>query len=107
MISNRQVINIKYKSPINWYGWKYYMAKDIIELFPKHKIYVEGFGGSGSVLFRKEKSDIEIYNDINEGLYLLFKILRNEDTREELIRKIQLTPYSREEYLNCKDSWIT
>ena len=95
------------KSPINWYGGKYYMAKDIIELFPKHKIYVEGFGGSGSVLFRKDKSDIEIYNDINEGLYLLFKILRNEDTREELIRKIQLTPYSREEYLNCKDSWIT
>ena len=30
-----------YKSPINWYGGKYYMAKNIIEIFPKNKIYIE------------------------------------------------------------------
>jgi len=82
------------------------MAKDIIKLFPDHKMYVEGFGGAGHVLFRKPKSEIEIYNDIHEGLYLFFKFLRNKDTCEELVKQIQLTPYSRQEFMDCKKTWM-
>lgn len=89
------------KSPINWYGGKYYMAKNIIEIFPKHKMYVEGFGGACHVLFKKEKSSMEVYNDLNEGLYLLFKFLR--ENNEEFIRKLTLTPYSRKEFEECKN----
>jgi len=88
------------KSCINWYGGKYYMAKDILELFPEHNMYVEGFGGAGHVLFKKKSSNMEVYNDLHSGLYLLFKYIRNND--EELIRKIQLTPYSREEFEDSK-----
>ena len=91
---------MSYKSPINWYGGKYYMAKDIIEIFPKHKMYVEGFGGAGHVLFRKEKSELEVYNDLHSGLYLFFKLLR--ENNEEFIRRLSLTPYSREEFENSK-----
>ena len=94
---------MSYKSPINWYGGKYYMAKDIIELFPKHHMYVEGFGGACHVLFRKERSDMEVYNDLHSGLYLFFKFIR--DNNEEFIRKLTLTPYSREEFENSKD-WM-
>ena len=91
---------MSYKSPINWYGGKYYMAKDIIEIFPKHKMYVEGFGGAGHVLFRKERSELEVYNDLHSGLYLFFKLLR--ENNEEFIRRLSLTPYSREEFENSK-----
>ena len=94
---------MSYKSPISWYGGKYYMAKDIIELFPKHHMYVEGFGGACHVLFRKERSDMEVYNDLHSGLYLFFKFIR--DNNEEFIRKLTLTPYSREEFENSKD-WM-
>ena len=94
---------IVYKSPINWYGGKYYMAKDIIEIFPKHKMYVEGFGGAAHVLFRKEKSELEVYNDLHSGLYLFFKLLR--ENNEEFIRRLSLTPYSREEFENSKQ-WM-
>lgn len=90
-----------YKSPISWYGGKYYMANRIIDLFPPHKKYVEGFGGAGHVLFKKPPSEIEIYNDLHEGLYLLFKLLR--ENNQELIQKIQLTPYSRKEFEQCKE----
>ena len=92
-----------YKSPINWYGGKYYMAKDIIEIFPEHKMYVEGFGGAAHVLFRKERSELEVYNDLHNGLYLIFKLLR--ENNEEFIRKLSLTPYSRQEFEDSK-SWM-
>lgn len=91
------------KSPINWFGGKYYMASDIIQLFPKHSLFVEGFGGAGHIILKKTPSAMEVYNDIHSGLYLFFKLLRDEN--KELIRKIQLTPYSREEFLNCRGSW--
>ncbi len=81
------------------------MAKDIIELFPIHKIYCEVFGGAGHILFRKKPSDIEIYNDINYGLYLFFKTLRDKDKAIKLKNKLDLTPYSRQEFYNCRDTW--
>lgn len=93
------------KSPINWYGGKYYMASKIIDLFPKHKIYVEGFGGAGHILLKKQPSEIDVYNDINQGLYLFFKLLRNEETKDKLLTAIQLTPYSRQEFYECRDNW--
>ena len=94
------------KSPINWYGGKYYMANDIIELFPEHKMFVEGFGGAGHIIFKKKPSDMEVYNDLHSGLYLLFKLLR--ENNEELIKAIQLTPYSRKEFMtDNKGSWKT
>lgn len=94
---------MKFKSPINWYGGKYYMAKDIIDIFPSHKMYVEGFGGAGHVLFRKDRSEMEVYNDLHNGLYLIFKMLRDEN--EEFIRKLSLTSYSRKEFEESK-SWM-
>ena len=94
---------MKYKSPINWYGGKYYMAKDIISIFPKHNMYVEGFGGAGHILFRKERSNLEVYNDLHNGLYLIFKFLR--ENNKDFIHRLSLTPYSRQEFENSK-SWI-
>lgn len=93
------------KSPISWYGGKYYMANKIIALMPKHKVFVEVFGGAGHIILKKEKSEIEIYNDIHEGLYLLFKYLRNNELHENLIKDIQLTPYSRQEFEESKN-WM-
>ena len=96
---------MNYKSPINWFGGKYYMANDIINLFPKHRVYVEVFGGAGHILFKKEPSEIEVYNDIDSGLYLFFKTLRDENKANILKQKLDLTPYSREEFYHCRDTW--
>ena len=93
------------KSPINWFGGKYYMAKKIIDLFPEHKVYVEVFGGAGHVLFQKEPSAIEVFNDINSNLVNFFRILRDDYKVQELHKRLQLTPHSREEFLDCYGSW--
>lgn len=93
------------KSPINWYGGKYYMKNTIIDLFPKHKYYIEGFGGAAHILLHKQSSVIDVYNDIHEGLYLFFKLLRDNETRERLLFAIQMTPYSRQEFYISRDEW--
>lgn len=62
---------------IAWIGGKRILAKKIISMMPQHKTYVEVFGGAGWVLFRKEISKIEVWNDLNSDLVNLFRIVRN------------------------------
>jgi DNA adenine methylase len=79
------------------------MAARIAPLFPEHRIYVEPFGGGGSLLFRKEPSEIEVYNDLDSGLVNLFRVLRDPEKFGRFYHYISLTPYSREEYLHCRE----
>ena len=90
------------KSPIKYYGGKSYMTDIIINQFPRdYDIYVEGFGGGASVLFAKSQNGIEVYNDLNENVYALFKALSDKEAFERLKQRMDLTPYSaqlRDEY---------
>ncbi len=81
------------------------MASKINNIIPEHKLYVEVFGGGGHLLFKKEKSEIEVYNDIDSGLTSFFKVLRDKAKANELHRRLVLTLHSREEFLNCRDTW--
>jgi DNA adenine methylase len=91
------------KSPISWYGGKYYMAKELINLFPEHKLYCEVFGGAAHVIFKKQVSKIEVYNDIHEGLTTFWRVLRDKEKRNILIEKLAFTPYSRKEFEESKN----
>lgn len=85
------------KSPIKYYGGKSYMTEIIKKYFPKDiETYVEGFGGGASVLFSKEPNGVEIYNDLGENVYSLFKVLADEKLFNNLKCKLDLTPYSEE-----------
>lgn len=57
--------------------------------------YIEPFGGSGVVLFQKEPSPIEIYNDLEENVYSLFKVLSDAKMFKEFRDLCALTIYSR------------
>ena len=81
---------------LRWHGGKWLLAPWIIGFFPKHRVYVEPFGGAASVLLRKERVTTEIYNDLDADLVNLFRILR--DRPDDLRRAIALTPFARDEY---------
>jgi DNA adenine methylase len=82
---------------IRWHGGKWLLAPWIIAHFPVHRTYVEPFGGGGSVLMRKPRCYAEVWNDLDQAAVNLFRVLRS-DQAQELIRRIRLTPFAREEF---------
>lgn len=94
--SNR--IELAVSRPIlRWHGGKWLLAKWIINHFDNHRIYVEPFGGAASVLMQKSRSYAEVYNDLDDEVVNLFKMVR--DHGEELRRALELTPFSRTEFI--------
>ncbi|MBX9815384.1 MAG: DNA adenine methylase [Sphingomonas sp.] len=81
---------------LRWLGGKYRLAPWIIGFFPKHRIYLEPFGGAASVLLAKEPAYNEIYNDLDGELVNLFQVLREQP--DALLRGLKLTPYAEAEY---------
>lgn len=85
---------------LRYYGGKWNLAPWIISFFPPHQNYVEPCGGAASVLLQKPRSPLETYNDLDGNVVNFFRVLR--DRPDELIRKIRLTPWAREEYEYCR-----
>lgn len=79
-------------------GSKFKIASWIISHIPKHKVYVEPFGGVASVLIKKAPSEYEIYNDTDNAVVNVFRVLRDKDKAKRLSDLLWLTPYSRNEY---------
>jgi DNA adenine methylase len=66
------------RPPVKWHGGKRYLASRIIEFFPNHRVYLEPFGGGASVLLNKPPVEVETYNDLDERITRLFRVLREQ-----------------------------
>ncbi len=83
---------------LRWHGGKWKLAPWIIGYFPKHRIYVEPYGGAASVLLRKSPSHSEVYNDLDEDVVNLFRVLRDPAQAQSLVQLLELTPFARAEF---------
>lgn len=93
------------KSPITYYGGKSYMTDTLKSYFPtKYDIYVEGFGGGASLLLScNQPYKAEVYNDLYDNVYCLFKCLQSEKLFSKLKKKVDLTYYSHKLYDKFKE----
>jgi len=91
--------------PFKWLGGKSMMVRKLLPLLPPHRVYVETFGGAAALLLAKPPSPAEVFNDIDWGVVNFFRVLRDPEKFERFLRMARLTPYSREEWYACRDSW--
>lgn len=79
-------------------GGKWLLGKWILSYMPEHNIYIEAFGGAGSVLLQKERVWNEVFNDMDERIVNFFRVLQDRELYEELCHRLKFTLFSRSEY---------
>jgi DNA adenine methylase len=89
---------------LRWHGGKWKLARWLMGFFPEHRIYVEPFGGAGSVLIRKPRVYAEIYNDLDDVVVNLFRVLRDDAKSMRLIEALRVTPFAREEFTDALEA---
>lgn len=85
---------------LRWHGGKWMLAPWIISHFPDHRVYVEPFGGAASVLMRKTRAYAEIYNDLDDEVVNLFRVLRSSQAKD-LEAALRLTPFAATEFFDA------
>lgn len=81
------------KTPITYWGGKQTLAALIISNIPQHTTYCEPFFGGGAVFFQKEKSKVEIINDLNQFVVNFY--IQTKTNFSALQQLIQSTLHSR------------
>lgn len=97
----------KLLSPINWFGGKGMMIEKLVPVLENipHKRYIEPFGGGASLLLSKKPVEVEVYNDIDEGLYNFFTVVADPVLFEQFHRRVALLPCSRQLYNEYRATW--
>lgn len=88
---------------LRYHGGKWKLAPWILRHLPPHRVYVEPFGGGGSVLLQKPRSYAEVYNDLDGEIVNLFRVARERG--EELAQAVELTPFARLDRNLAEDRW--
>lgn len=83
---------------LRYHGGKWRLAPWILGHFPRHRCYVEPFGGAASVLIQKARCYAEVYNDLDGEVVNVFRVLQNETTAARLAKLLHLTPFARVEF---------
>lgn len=95
-------------APIQYFGGKNIMSGRIINYFPDkgtYDTYIEPFGGSYAVgLHMDYVPPIEIYNDLENNVYSLYKVLQDEKKFKEFQRLCELSPFCDTMRIEYKES---
>lgn len=81
---------------IRWHGSKNRMAKDICDLLPPHRVFVEPYGGGAAVLLHKDPVEVEVLSELDAGLVNVYRIVGDPALKDDFYRRVWITKYSRE-----------
>ncbi|MEW6306764.1 MAG: DNA adenine methylase [Verrucomicrobiota bacterium] len=91
--SSPEEFSSRTKPILRWPGGKSRHLKTILPMIPPHVCYCEPFAGGLAVLLAKERSPVEVINDINGDLVALY--LNIQRHLPEILRQIELVVSSR------------
>lgn len=81
------------------------MVAKLLPLMPPCRRYVEVFGGGASLLFARAPAEVEVYNDLDEGLADFFRVLADPKLFKKFHRRVGLLPSSRAIYNEYRRTW--
>ena len=88
----------KLRSPVKFFGGKGTMFNEIMEYFPKsneYNTYIEPFAGSFSIGLKIDPiPPIQMYNDLDQNVYSLYKVLSDPEMFKQFKEKCDLVLYS-------------
>lgn len=96
----------KVQPPVKYFGGKNGMIKEINKYDPpidSYHIYCEPFGGSGAKLFSRDLGHVEIYNDLYQNVYSLYKVIADQGLFSKFKEKCDLALYSEQLRSEFKD----
>ncbi len=81
-----------------WYGGKFSHLSFILPNLPTDEgHFCDVYGGSAAVIINRNPAPVETYNDLDSELVNFFRVLRDPQISDDLVKAIGLTPFSREE----------
>jgi len=93
-------------SPIRYYGSKGGFYNKIIEHFPEtdYDTYIEPYGGTYIVGLMSNPAKVQIYNDLEQNVYSLYKVLSDKEMFSQFKEKCDLVFYSEDIRKECKEN---
>jgi DNA adenine methylase len=83
------------QAPITYFGGKSLQLDRLFKLFPlSYGSYIEPFGGAFSVGLNQPLPVPEIYNDMEQNIYSLYKAISDKELFEELRGRLEICVYS-------------
>jgi len=92
-------------SPFRYPGGKHYALKHILPFltYMPHDEYREPFVGGGSLFFAKQKANFSWLNDLEADLVDVYRVIANDETREELIKRLSTEIVDRKRHSEIKE----
>lgn len=106
-MNDRKEIPVFKRTPFSIPGCKYSSLRHLLALLPQSDTYIEPFGGTGVVLLNKPATKLEVFNDINSGIYCFYRCLQNKEKLDRLNYLIEHSVQSYEAFIECRDGWMS
>jgi len=93
-------------APVRYFGSKGGFYNKILEHFPNedYDTYIEPYGGTYIVGLKSEPANIEIYNDLENNIYSLYKVISDKELFKQFKEKCDLALYCEELRKECKEN---
>lgn len=88
---------------LKWHGGKRYLARQLLQLMPPHRHYVEPFDGGLAVLLAKDPCGVsEVVNDLDGRLTNFWRVLQRPKSFAQFRRMVEAIPFSEAEWRNAR-----
>ena len=95
------------RAPFPYIGGKSESIPKLMKLLPYRNTWCDHFTGSCVVTINRQPSKLEVINDRYSGIVNFYRCLRDPVKKDALIAWLSATCHSREEFLDCRDTWCT